>query len=53
MTVIETAPERAATEGARRPARAASGGVRRRWLYAVLAAGLVLVVIPFVWMLVS
>jgi len=37
-----------------RQARTADGSLQTpRWLYAVMAAGLVLVVIPFVWMLLS
>ncbi len=50
MTVLEKAPARAAA-----PASREGGQWRRtpRWLYAVLAGGLLLVVLPFVWMLVS
>jgi multiple sugar transport system permease protein len=47
--VGDTAPARRA----RRP-KAVEGNLRTpAWLYAVMAAGLVLVVIPFVWMVVS
>jgi multiple sugar transport system permease protein len=53
MTVIETpAPERSAGKA---PASREGGSWRRTppWLYAVLLGGLFLVVVPFVWMLVS
>ena len=37
----------------RRRRRTREAGTTPRWIYAVLAVGLFLVVIPFVWMLVS
>ncbi len=46
-------PESPPTKHAR-PPKSREGSLRPpRWLYAVMAAGLVLVVIPFVWMVIS
>jgi multiple sugar transport system permease protein len=48
-----TSADAAPTVKQRRP-RSREGNLRTpRWLYAVMAAGLVLVVIPFIWMVIS
>jgi multiple sugar transport system permease protein len=55
QTTLDTVAEEAAASTTRRaPQRHTDGDIRTPgWLYAVLAIGLVLVVIPFVWMLIS